>query len=66
LQPPIEGPHCLLCKHREACVLPQRETGLVCGWYNARVAKLVTKAQPKHRLLPQRERGPGPAQSSAG
>ena len=53
MQPPIEGPHCLLCKHREACVLPQRETGQVCGWYNARVAKLVKKAAPKHRLIAQ-------------
>jgi hypothetical protein len=45
-----EGPHCLSCQHRDACVLPQRETGVVCGWYNARMAGLVTKARQKHQL----------------
>jgi hypothetical protein len=47
-------------------VLPQRETGRVCGWYNARVAKLVTKTQPKHRLIPQREPAPASPQPSVG
>ena len=48
--PPFDGPHCLLCKHQRACVLPQREEGRVCGWYNARVASVITKARQTHKL----------------
>lgn len=46
----VEGPHCLLCKHQRACVLPQKERGQVCGWYNAQVGRLITKVKQSHRL----------------
>ena len=45
-----EGPHCLLCKHHQACVLPQREAGQICGWYNAQVSRLIKRERPKHKL----------------
>jgi hypothetical protein len=46
----VEGPHCLLCKHQRACVLPQKDSGQVCGWYNAQVARLIAKSKQTTRI----------------
>lgn len=45
-----DGPHCLRCRHQAACVLPQKTEGKVCGWYNAKVGKAVTRLKPGHKL----------------
>lgn len=45
-----EGDHCLKCKHRVACLLPQKVEGKVCGWYNAQVERFVKRERTGHRL----------------
>lgn len=44
------GDHCLRCKHRASCHLPQKADGRVCGWYNAAVERVVRRERPKHRV----------------
>lgn len=46
-----EGDHCLKCKHRASCLLPQKIEGKICGWYNAEVERFVKRERPKHRIL---------------
>jgi hypothetical protein len=48
--PTFDGPHCQLCKHQRFCALPQKDEGKVCGWYNAKVGKVITRAKPTHHL----------------
>ena len=50
-----DGPHCLRCKHHEACLLPQKAEGHVCGWYNARVRSMLERGReaPRHHLTSQ-------------
>lgn len=45
-----EGPHCLKCRHQASCVLAQKAEGRVCGWYNAKVGKVVKPIKTGHKV----------------